>query len=568
MVTTNFTSKHLNEELHGIKKPEYRSQMVSGLVTLLETAPPGPVELDTSLLYDPKSDDSESGDENDRFHLSAYHPSHHRDQPADYVLQRMKPGYEEETKPFKPTKKETFISSQISRKKLALLEYQIEKECKETAECSFKPSIGRGPSTTGLPQMRVEQRLILDSKRRQQALERAHFETFKEADKDCTFTPRLVKPPDSLLPQGYRPPQERVLLSRTKTPSRIIAQEYPFKPQLNPQSLSIASQKKKKEVEEWYHYNNMHSRKQRLPAQQAETDHLFKPSINPNSKKILGDSLKIPSDFHDRMKYYATRTKKRYEESDYTFTPSTCATSLKLLAVSDRLSGALLESPKARSERLAYKDSQWMEMRRAALLEESVSCCSFQPAINEKSRKLAPSGRTPEEFVQVAADKEMRLATRRAEQEAAELAQCSFKPNTRKPSVLGYENQQYTPPPPRAWLQLDEQSKSGFEGMLQHVRDRELARQHRIEEAQRLRKEEELRGCSFKPKLISEEERVKENRAPVLVPGLDRVLQLKRLAKEREVDKKKREEKVFLLHPKTPKASSTKPKPFNLSSNK
>lgn len=161
----NITADFMERDTAVGNEQRAKPKTFNDLLNFLENAPEGPVELDPSLLYSPRS--SINGDEdifparergtrallNENLEFAA--PPQQRQQPARVADENA-----------------TSLHEKISLSKLRALqrleELRIEQQRAEMAECSFAPSTGRPPTgpRAAQSQLPVEERLLLSSHQR------------------------------------------------------------------------------------------------------------------------------------------------------------------------------------------------------------------------------------------------------------------------------------------------------------------------------------------------------------------------------------------------------------------
>jgi hypothetical protein len=513
-----------------------------------------------------------------------------------------------------------------SRWTLQAIQHHHQQEAAQAAECTFKPQTGRGP-LTGLPPLSVEQRLLMVGAKKKEALRRLREELEDAELAECTFAPQLIRGESgnnnkssgsggssSYLPEGYVPPQKRVL-GRSEYKNGSVKEQskntrvgndklsLSFQPRLNKKSLEMAAALRERRHQQSILNETTTTSLSSSKAKYSSTDDasFFVPVINASSRRIVEDSTRLPADFQQRLQYYRRRqqlqhtnpdnTKSRNNntagDQECTFMPKTSIGSLSILAQSDRLVGALFQGPEERSRRLAYADSAWLEARRRGRMQQvrEEEGCSFHPVINEPSSSYMKvvsgsngiaaaaivAARPEQRLLKAGEEREARIQAKKAEIEALQLSECTFKPNTYKPAVAGYHGQQYRPPNPQAWLlHLETMERNGLNNttgttsvLLKRIQEHSAMKEARAKAAEQEKIKKELKECSFKPRINDEGVGYEKGKA-VLVAGIDKVMERREEILEKRQKQKEWEDKVFKRKPKDPKGI-TVPKPFTLS---
>lgn len=528
--------------------PTQKPQSLEALLAMLENAPAGPFELDTALIYSPEHSD----DESDR--AAADRP---RTSPAPSAAapaarrQRLAPA-----------------------ERLAQLRRQQEQA--ELAECTFAPRTGRPPSSSrAQPGVPVEQRLLAAAGRARQAAARRILEERREAAAaECTFAPRLAPgpPPGSGEPAPRAPLHQRLNEEGRRRAAALASataradSEATFQPSLNPASLKLAEQARRARLEAGL---APPPRQHAAPAAPAEPP--FTPAINPLSARLLEVSATVPSDFRARQRFFELQREEHRRAlaaageagGGCTFRPDT-GNAAAVLALSDTRVGQLLELPEQRWERMAVAESSAHAARRAAAAAEAAAAQPFAPRLNPRSLRLA-GGRPAPGDADADGERQRRSEQARQEAEARALAECTFRPDTSKPRVVGYYDE-YDPPQPRAALSIAGAAAAG-EGLAGLARRIQQHGEERERWAAAVRADRERRAaaeCTFAPD--TRKAPVAMPTRPVVVPGLDRVLELRALKARQRREADARAAKVFLRHPRSPRSrgGATVPKPFAL----
>lgn len=546
------------------------------LLSYLENAPEGPVELDPNLLYSPRSsiNDSVSGSEPS---LSRFHTERPPSATPTLFTQR-----DEEAPLHQPTaagdtamlSNRAYISKQRALQRLDTL--RREKQVAEMAECTFAPLTGRPPiGPRAQPHLKVEDRLLLTAgQRKEEAARRLHEERDEAERASCPFVPQLVAPPDRHIREPRRPIHER-LNEEWRRKEAVMAEATAkanegasFKPTLNPASIRLAAKKRCQATEKGP------TTKQALYTPAEAT---FQPSINPVSTRMVEMSANVPSDFHRRQRHFDRRRQEHRqviattaltEGNQCTFHPETTGTATTVLALSNRRFCLAVEEPEQRWDRMAVVESEIREARlKAKSAQVHAEEASFIPKLNPRSLRLAESKSRPslvEVAVQSTNERLAALETRRAEAAARELQGCTFFPNTSKPRVVGYYDE-YEAPAPRAPLSIAAVAEEGFHTLSQRI-DEHREQKERWAEAMRAQEaNKQLAECTFAPNISKPVVEIPQG--PVAVPGLDRYLEVKAMAEKRQAEADARAAKVFLTKPRSPRSRGpTVVKPFKFAS--
>ena len=171
---------------------------------------------------------------------------------------------------------------------------------------------------------------------------------------------------------------------------------------------------------------------------------------------------------------------------------------------------------------------------------------TFKPAINEISKKIGK--RTKMQQMANNADAILHKKQLKEENEQKKLQECSFRPNIKKKKKFENVQSRYSQKRLKNQVRLEEKEKES--------KRRQLRRKAEYEE---------LKACTFKPKLVAKKKKQKEITE---IRGLEKFLQLKDAQRKKVQDRKAREEKVFNIgsqYDHDRKLNHTKPKPFRLS---
>ena len=165
--------------------------------------------------------------------------------------------------------------------------------------------------------------------------------------------------------------------------------------------------------------------------------------------------------------------------------------------------------------------------------------------------------------------KRRRLEQLRQAAEEQQQRECTFRPDTSKPRVIGYYDE-YQPPAPAAPLSIAQAARQGFESLMPRIADYQADREARAAAARQAREAQQLAECTFSPSINRGQAGGKGPTAaqPVVVPGLERFLELKQLADEQKRAQEERAARVFNQNPAGGALAqgrrATVPKPFKL----
>eukprot|EP00887_Chlorella_sp_A99_P007842 scaffold20.g7842.t1 len=498
---------------------------------------------------------------------------------------------------------------------------QAKQAREELEECTFAPRTGRPPSRSRLPPgVPVEERLLAAREGKAQALERARQEQASAEAAECTFAPQLVADPQRHLRAEHRPIHQRLAEEhrqksaklaqarmrevgcgaggsaramppacspRVSTPSfhldvcllslvqDLANPELTFQPELNPRSLAIAAAKEGREMFSPRAAGRPGSARAggRRPgsagAASPERGCTFSPAINSASKQLVEDSTTLPADFQQRQRFYSQRRQAAAQRAAAsagadacTFSPDT-GNAVEVLAQSAQ-AAHLLESSEQRCQRMGWEEAERLRARRAAKEAEVYGGMDFKPQLNQQSLLIGKSHGV--EGLASAERQRARLKELRAAEEARRLADCTFQPDTSKPRVLGYYAE-YEPPAPAAPLSIAEAARQGFEGLTERIAGYRAEREARAAEARRAAEAAQLSECTFSP-AINRGRSAARAPSAVVVPGLNRFLELKQLAERQRTEQEERAARVFNASPAGGALAQghrvTVPRPFRL----
>ncbi|BDA48748.1 hypothetical protein COCOBI_12-4300 [Coccomyxa sp. Obi] len=453
-----------------------------------------------------------------------------------------------------------------------------EEEGGELAHCTFAPKTGRGPTSgpkATIARLPAPTRLYAhhDSKYRQ--WERLKAERDKEDLKDCTFAPAVNActgphtPLHRRLSELQRQRSER--LARMRLAREAEDSDATFSPAVNDRSLRMALAKQIRELHDEVPASQRLSAARALPAPtpDVEAGFTFAPELNQRSERLLEDSEQLPGDFFARQRFFhdlklrRLRVLQAEEDADCTFSPETKGQSAVILAASaksaDHVGQTALEQARCslhsenhiQAERLAVADKHRVEGARADAAHDYYSQFPFQPAINERSRRLVKGGNRMCELTSSERRRERREAMA-AEAEARMEAECTFRPRlTARPPTAPGPGQENRDPADK-------------DALLRRMTEHRAARDAALEEQRAERENAELAECTFQPTRVTVTAPV-QAKEEVKVPGMEAFLANKERARQLAAEQAAREEKAFILHPRDRSDQPlTIPRPFCL----
>ncbi|EIE27456.1 hypothetical protein COCSUDRAFT_39121 [Coccomyxa subellipsoidea C-169] len=426
-----------------------------------------------------------------------------------------------------------------------------EEEGGELAHCTFVPKTGRGPASgpkATVARLPAPTRLYAhhDSKYRQ--WERLRAERDEEELRDCTFAPAVNPSAEPRTPLHRRlselQRQRSERLARMRLAREAADADATFSPAVNDKSLRMALAKQIRELRDEVPASQRLSAARPLPAPtpDAEAGFTFAPELCRTSERLLEDSAQLPGNFFERQRFFhdlklrRLRVLQSEEDANCTFSPDTKGQSAVILAASARSAD--------HAERLAVTDKRRVEGARAGVAHDYYSQFSFQPAINERSRRLAKGGDRLGELTSSERRRERREAMA-AEAEARMEAECTFRPRLHSRQGADQENR-------------DPAEKGN---LLRRIAEQRAERETALEQQRSRREMAELADCTFRPT------RVSSAPAPpteeVAVKGMEAYMATRQRARQLAAEQAAREEKAFILHPRDSHAP-TVPQPFCL----
>ena len=284
----------------------------------------------------------------------------------------------------------------------------------------------------------------------------------------------------------------------------------------------------------------------------------FHPEVNSLSERIVSEGGIEGRSVLERQQQFLQqveakrRARERLEQHEQSklFKPAISdASAILLEARQERLH----ETPLDKVDRLTYVDAQRREGVRQQLQAEHYQRHTYKPQIDAISARLARSKTDQERSSNTRGQARKSEAEKSREREL--LAECTFKPklDTRS-EVLAEGSSARTALRGEA---ADEMSRR-IEAQMQE-------REAKLEQARRVAQHDQLKECTFAPKLRAKSAAEPADASPVVVRGLGRYMELKEMAKRQAEAQKQREQKAFIVDPPARLQGYTVPEPFRLS---
>ena len=292
----------------------------------------------------------------------------------------------------------------------------------------------------------------------------------------------------------------------------------------------------------------------------------FKPRINENSERLaerrrsnppkpsrcaLPESVSVPASNADfkqflarqeeyvkrRADHFQERVASYQERESWNFRPSINENSKK---IAERLYD---EDSKEKIDRLSQFEHARRESARAKREEEYYAKYTYTPKINKLSKTLGKSS----SLSQLVYDKEAQMEKQlKAEEYLVQQEHlCSFQPRINENSLYKVASDYKDP-----------------REIMKNIERGQLKKELFTQDLKEKRENKQSEACTFKPKINTKAPR---QRGPVPVAGLNRFLEVRSLAKKKELEKQQREAQVFgLKNTGSWVHSFTVPEPFEL----
>nr|CCA22325.1 hypothetical protein PITG_16471 [Albugo laibachii Nc14] len=455
---------------------------------------------------------------------------------------------------------------------------RLVKEAEMLGECTFQPNLeclGRRERSTSAEKQSIARYEWLpkpknapkDSNKRrtsaQNACERLHLDSSLRYElrdqakqqmddfnlrQECTFAPsinpiskNIAQPPlYERIPNMRR--QKDAKLDQLRREVDQESRECTFHP-----TISVMSRKLAQSQDDLHRPRDSRSRQKCLKTlSKMET---FHPRINDASKKLIRHKPEFQLDFVTRQAYFQhserqerslnTKCKVKTFPSDLkcTFTPDIGNADAVLRKLRPERAQEHIDD---QVYRMTYNEPKERRAR-AQQLREETSQFSFKPSLNSVSKSLGKS--TPLEDLS--------------------------RPNTLKMIRLDgwdpYEVSQAPIPPKKERGLSQPGSLWQSEKLLQAIDADRLRRETDLEARRQERAVEEMKECTFRPKLATPKLPIAKasSERPIIVRGLERFMESRELARLKEKQQQEREYRVFFTNYKPRKY--TIPKPFHLS---
>jgi len=300
--------------------------------------------------------------------------------------------------------------------------------------------------------------------------------------------------------------------------------------------------------------------------QEMKAEYTFNPKLSENSKRIIEEKYKQDNgsgnqDFYERqiMLEETKKAKRRARQADEirrlgcTFRPD-IGNSNEILENSHTKSAVYENESRADTyERLAFKDREDIEANREILEEEIYAGLDFKPKINRMSKMLAKGKRR--DIYDLVYDENREMAKMEQIQLDEERFQeaCTFTP------------QKFTKSSNKWQLPENHIDLSDTKSLIKKLEDKRKRKESRIQKKKAEKEFEDIKHCTFAPDTYKMP--VKAPNGPVLVRGLSKFMEKKRLAKKLQDEKRMREERAFGLKHVGDRQPFTIPRPFKLSDN-
>lgn len=519
-----------------------------------------------------------------------FHPNLNYDQvPSEY---RYQPTEERKGDIF------TRLSSQDEKKNYILRQLMIDKQEKLKEECPFAPKVYSRRGPYGYTKIPVTERLMQDAKQREKKRELLE-EASQQPDEECTFHPQLQKPKVQLA--SYQPLEQRVPSIIQAKQEEINKQEkeqlaeHSFKPHISAESERLAAQSRQSSVpvsERLFQDAALAAELTQTLKKQQDKNELegctFKPEIDPISEAVVEDgeffkrqhdALKKKEEFRitaenggyldpectfqpniDSSKFSATQSEKpspgtskkgkinfkslsRSNSSTFPPHPSSYPVRATVETQQQRCYRMSVTAAKVREEKIKELEQQKeREMQR-----------QFHPHIDRISSLLARPRSVDEMSKAVEVQRAKKLAEEKVLQEERE--KCTFHPQLisktprERPHTTGttpYSNKTRPASAQRAGPWKEQRHIQ----LLESVNKANDERQRKLIEEKKQKEYESLKECTFQPVLIARRGRsqsAQRSKPPVtsMVKGMDRFMELKRMAEQKKKEELKTLSKVF-----------------------
>ncbi|ETW04639.1 hypothetical protein, variant 1 [Aphanomyces invadans] len=433
-----------------------------------------------------------------------------------------------------------------------------------TTSCSFLPN-SRGPLPRGHPTLRTPEKATKSAKtakpppswsphkkaKLDELTERLHGEgslRFELREKvkqvlddqhmraTCTFKPQInrnrsavgattaQKPIHTRLPELHRHKKEmlRQLEHAIEAETQLT-----FTPTINPHSQKLAHDLSKIDVTARLVQDAEESAEKKLQIQAyyaALDEPAFTPCVNDRSQAIVERKPEFKLDFVTRQQLLQAQLEQKFEAKlaleervqaeEKPFQPCIGNSNQVLQFTRPK---RLVESKQAQLYRMTYEEPRQRELAKKRLEDEKYEKFSHKPVLNKVSKALGQPT-SIHKLAQKPSTKTIRSRVVR-DMDAQEQAECRFRP-----ALVAADPD------------LDRTSVWNPETCLQQIEQARIMRRQKLEDQRNSLEFQELQACTFAPAINRPTPR--PSRAPVVVRGLGRFLELKQLAKRQEAELK------------------------------
>ncbi|CCI45285.1 unnamed protein product [Albugo candida] len=396
----------------------------------------------------------------------------------------------------------------------------------------------------------VSERLHLDSSLRYELRDQAkqQMDDFL-LHQECTFRP-CINPISKTIAQP--PLYERIPTMRRQKDAKMEQlrrecnqenRECTFHPVISVMSRKLAR------IPNEFHITRDSRQKCLKKLKEIET---FHPTINNASKKLIRHRPEFQLDFVSRQTYFqhSERQKHTFDtngkaesipiDSKCTFTPDIGNAD----AILRKLRPERVHEPvDVQVYRMTYKEPKERQARTRKLRQESTQC-TFKPRLNTVSKALGKP--TPLEDL----SRPNRQSSTLLRLNGYELISKATKAS-KKERGLGHCN--------------ETESLWQSEKLLQVIDAERIRREKDLEARRREKAVNEMKECTFRPKLKTSKllNAKASSERPIIIRGLERFMESREMARQKEKQQQAREHRVFFTNYKPRKY--TIPKPFQLS---
>ena len=447
------------------------------------------------------------------------------------------------------------------------------------ANCTFAPKTCRGPKEPAAKP--ASERLFKLAEKRLESLERARAASAAEEMEKLKFEPKVSAPPPELREKLAKAPRlhERIaevlrekdrvkLTARSKVESEL-AKEHTFSPTLNPTSVALAKQRAAIEqamaLEEGV--ENIKPPPRRAPVDNLDEELTFYPKTTSKSDRYVENLIregKVGAGFFERQREFSEKLARRgeerlsHEDDECMFSPD-IGNANEILKRGGKHVRKLIESPEERSRRLAFEDAERKRAAQLAREREHYSKFSYEPKLNEKSRKIAPFGSSVDGL---ARDDRRERAKKRAE---AEIERRFRQEHTFTPNLDRSTEAQRARNASQSSMDFSVGGRAMSARIEAYCREKEAA----LESLRKRAEYRELEECTFRPEITTLDARSMYSPSASKVRGMESFLEKQARARQMEEEKRERYAKVFFedLPDVDRKHKRTIPEPFGVAEN-